>query len=249
MPVHDSVIRIFCLSFIIFLTLPVPCQSEGNAATCGEGYELVWSQSDGLRYEIFSSSCREKTWTAPAKITDNNANNLHPVIDVAPDGTKWFFWSAVRPNGISVEYATSKGNEWSEPESFPFEQSSAITPSVLIEKNGVVWLVWAGNNGGNDEIYYSRYMKKSWQKPKVLNAANDVPDIKPLIAYNEQGEIEVVWQGFRDGQYKFLSATYTLKGWTAEQETEEEDQVSLEKSGVKLPSFIPETVQYYLKIN
>lgn len=247
--VRDGAVRFFCLGFILFFSISVPCPSEGSMATSGDGYELVWSQSDGLRYEIYSSSYRETTWSAPEKITDNNANNLHPVIDVAPDGTKWLFWSSVRPDGISIESSIFRENEWSDPVKLLFEQSSAIAPSVLIEKSGVVWLVWAGNIGGNDEIYYSRYMKMSWQKPKVLNAANDVPDIKPLIAHNEQGEIEVVWQGFRDGRYKHLSATYTSTGWTAEQETEEEEQVSLEDSGVRLPSFIPKNASYFLKVN
>ncbi|MCI5224577.1 MAG: hypothetical protein D3924_18405 [Candidatus Electrothrix sp. AR4] len=240
----------FFILFIIFYAFP--CRGEGEK-TAGTRQELVCSQSDGLRHEIYSSSWHDDMWIPPVKITENNADNLHPVMDIGPDGTKWLFWSAVRPDGISVEYAFFQENAWSEPQKLPMEQHSAITPSVLIEADGTVWLVWAGNDGGNDDIYYTRYQAFSWRVPKVLHAANKVPDIKPEIAYNKKGEIEVSWLGFRDRAYKQLVTVYTdSAGWSTEQEkveTEEENnQRKKDLDRVELPSFLTGSSQCFLKI-
>ncbi|MCW5198315.1 hypothetical protein VU07_00385 [Desulfobulbus sp. F4] len=215
-----------------------PCQAAQQ--------ELVWSQSDGLREEIYASSYKNETWSEPVKITDDNANNLHPALAVAPDGRKWTFWSAVNPDGISIEYAVS-GNDgrWSEPVKMEMDDlSSAIAPSVLIDKSGTVWVVWAGNNGAQDEIYWSRCANGVWQKPQMINAANQVPDIRPEFLLNEQGQIEVSWEGFRDGKYAHLASVYTEGRWSSEQKIEKKQEEP--ESEPELPAFVPKGSQYVL---
>jgi hypothetical protein len=217
------------------------------AAPCwGAEQEIVWSQSDGLRYEIYHSATTEGTWEQPEKLTDNNANNRHPAFAIAPDGTRWIFWSAIRPDGISIQYLVGNGGEWSEPISLDMEDlRSSIAPSVLIDKKGVVWMVWAGNNGTNqDEIYWNRYTGSGWQKPQMINTANQVPDIRPEIRYNKQGQLEVQWQGFREGKYRDLVSVWTGTAWSPEQEFEKEKK-DKEEAPV-LPDFVPQGSQYVL---
>lgn len=220
--------------------LAVPCQGAENTVQ----KDIVWSQSDGLRQEIYASAYQAGAWTEPVKITEDNANNLHPALAVAPDGSRWAFWSAVNPDGISIAYAIGKDGKWSEPSKLELEDlSSAITPSVLIDKSGTVWLVWAGNDGGQDEIYCSRYNESSsWQKPELVNKANTVPDIKPKIGLNEQGVIEVRWEGVRNGKYVLLLSSYTGGHWSPEQQVEQQKQA--EETKPELPAFIPENSQY-----
>jgi len=239
---------VVALMFVILLALP--CHGRESKQK-----ELAWSQSDGLRHEIYHSSYKDGYWEKFVQITDNNANNLHPVLNVAPDGKKWLFWSAVRPDGISIEYAVAQADTWSEPLKMKLDHRSAITPSILIEDNGTVCLVWAGNNGGRDEIYYSRSAGSSWLDAKIINIINDVPDIKPEVFRNTQGEIEVIWHGFRDGTYKLLTSTYSADSWSPEQEVEEQEEQEekseeelLKESGTELPNFMPKDSQYFLKV-
>jgi hypothetical protein len=232
---RNSILRMAMLSVLC----AAPCQAAQQ--------ELVWSQSDGLRREIYHSTCKDGTWEDPVKITDDDANNLHPAFVITPDSRRWIFWSAVNADGISISYAVGKDGKWSEPVKMEMEDlSSAIAPSALADKKGAVWLVWAGNDGeGQDEIYWSRYEGTAWQKPKMINAANQVPDIKPEIALNKQGQIEVRWQGFRDGNYKKLLSAYTAGTWSPEQEVKEEENKVDEVKPV-LPEFLPEGSQYVL---
>ncbi len=234
----------FVQFLVLTCSLALPGLSNGKTATAVQ-QDLVWSKSDGLRHEIFSSTQKDGAWTDSVKITDNNANNLHPVIEIGDDGSKWLFWSAVRPSGISIEYAIFKNNKWSAPQILPLEQNSSIAPSVLADNNGGVCLVWAGNDGGNDDIYFSWLQEKKWTDPKIIHAANEVPDIKPEIAYNEEGKIEVSWIGFRSNAYKKLVSVYSDNtGWSAEQEKIELE----EEQETELHSFLPADSQFFLKI-
>jgi len=220
------------------LLAAIPCHAAEQ--------EIVWSQNDGLRYEIYHSATEEGEWELPEKLTDNNANNMHPAFVIAPDSSRWVFWSAVRPDGISIQYLVGKGGEWSEPMTMNMEGlSSAIAPSVLIDSHGTIWMVWAGNDGSNqDEIYWSRYKGSAWQKPQMVNAANQVPDIRPEISRNKQGKLEVRWQGFRGNTYKDLVSVWDGTAWSAEQEFQKEKEP--EKEAPVLPKFVPQGSQYVL---
>ena len=208
--------------------------------------EIVWSQTDGLRYELYHSATAAGEWEQPEKLTDNNANNLHPAFVIAPDGTRWIFWSAVQPDGISIQYLVGKEGDWSEPITMEMEGiNSAIAPSVLLDQKGTIWMVWAGNDGSSqDEIYWSRHKGSTWQKPQLLNTANQVPDIRPEISRNEIGKLEVRWQGFRDGTYKDLISIWDGAAWSAEQTFEKEKEP--EKQAPVLPEFVPQGSQYVL---
>ncbi|MCI5144584.1 MAG: hypothetical protein D3923_03440 [Candidatus Electrothrix sp. AR3] len=229
MLLFNNVFRMIAVIFLLFTVMAFPCQGEESKQK-PQRKELAWSQSDGLRHEIYYSSYKQGVWETPVMLTDNNANNLHPVLAVAPNGDRWIFWSAVRPDGISIEYVVQRNDTWSEPLKMELKHRWAITPSIAIDKNASLWLVWAGNDGGRDEIYYSHRTNSGWEDAKILNKIKNVPDIKPEIIINAQGEIKVQWLGFRDRSYKLLGATYTAaEGWSAEQEVPEQEQEELEK--------------------
>jgi hypothetical protein len=242
--------RSFQLMVVLFLCTAGPVQ-----ASAGRSKDLVWSQSDGLRHEIYYSSLAQgqETWEAPQKLTDNNANNLHPVLDRAPDGSRWVFWSAIRPDGISLEYTVGKEGAWANPMKMPLDHDSAISPSVRVDPQGRVWLVWAGNDGGQDEIYFSRWQEGVWEEAQILNSPNEVPDIKPELTWDAQGRPTVTWYGFREEGYTLLRSTYVDGVWSPEQELllEEEAQDAEEilwEHQMELPSFVAPESQYLLKV-
>ena len=129
MPHHSKILQAVLCS----LMLATPC--------LGAEQERVWSQHDGLRYEIYYSEYKEGEWEQPEKLTGNNANNLHPAFAIAPNGNRWVFWSVVRSDGdgISIQYLVARNGEWSKPQPVEMKEiSSAVTPSVLIDKQGTV---------------------------------------------------------------------------------------------------------------
>ena len=228
-------------TLLFALVVASPCQAAETVPL----KELVWSQSDGLRKEIYHSAQSAAGWSLPQQLTDSNANKLHPAFVITPDKSRWIFWSAVNPDGIGIKYLTGKEGTWTQPSKLETSQASAITPTALVGPDQTLWLVWAGNDGGQDDIYWSRYINAAWQPPRQVNSANQTPDVKPELLLNKQGQLEVRWQGFRNGKYTKLVAVYTDQAWSAEQELVLEEEEELEEPD-ELPDFLPADSQYVL---
>jgi len=76
----------------------------------GLNADLVWSQSDGLREEIFLANYKDGIWSKSVAITDDNADNLHPAVDQTSNGTRWIAWTAIEDGSYSI-VARSLQNE------------------------------------------------------------------------------------------------------------------------------------------
>lgn len=213
--------------------------------------ELIWSESDGLRQEIFTSSFRAGTWSEPVKITDDNAGNMHPTIDVGVDGRKWVAWTAIEETGYEIRYNIYEQGEWQEHKKLPSDLASNIKPSIIIDVDNIPWIVWSGNNGGLDDIYFSRFIDGEWTEEQSVNPENTVPDILPFLDLDEENNPVVTWDSYKNGDYIPLQSLWNGSEWsypvelTLENGSKEgtEDLSQL----ITLPEFITDTSQVFLR--
>ncbi len=214
--------------------------------------DVVWAKSDGLRYELFSSSLKNGNWSQPEQVTNDNADNLHPCIDMGPDGRKWLAWTAMEQGSYEIRYAVFKNGQWSDPKKLPSDLKSNISPSLVVDDGNVTWMVWAGNDGvHNDDIYFSRFIHGKWQKPARVNQANNVPDILPRIELMAPHGYQVIWQGFRKNGYVKLVSRWTGHGWGPEHIYRNDASATKAKNRnrqeIKPPKFVPQTRQMFLR--
>jgi len=248
-----SVCRIHGLVVVLCLALfGLPSAGQGADVEA----EVVWAASDGLRYELFDAVRKAGKWSGPVKITDDNADNLHPCIDAGPDGRKWLVWTAVEQGGYEIRYAYTRDGEWTEPKTLPSPLPSNIAPGLIVDEHGVPWVVWAGNDGRhNDDIYFSRFVHGKWRQPALVNRPNDVPDILPMIEKNETGNVQVTWQGYRDGQYVQLVSTWNGRTWGPEKVLADHQGVEKRVTAkmktaerkIELPEFVPDNRQVFVR--
>jgi hypothetical protein len=241
---------------VIFLVASV---LVGGATICNAAadqtdtkMDIIWAESDGLRYEIFTSSYRAGTWGEPVMITDDNAANLHPSIDVGDDGKKWAVWSAIDGLEFEIRYSVFENEEWQEAKTILTGLSSNIKPSIIIDSNSIPWVVWSGNNGDTDDIYYSRYVDGEWTEEKRIHDINSVPDILPFLDTDAEGNPVVTWDRFIDGSYKKRQSTWDGETWSSpsaiavEEETLEDPEDS--QNSVPLPEFVSDTRHVFLRV-
>lgn len=214
--------------------------------------ELVWSESDGLRHEIYASNYHAGQWSEPYQITDDNADNLHPAVDTDADGRKWVVWTAIEETGYEIKYTIFEHGEWREPKVLPSSLRSNIKPSVALDDKNIPWVVWTGNDGGNDEIYFSRFIDGKWEKEGRVHKKNEVPDILPVINLDTSGELTVSWEGYRNGAYRHLQSTWTGKVWRVPVEPAEENEFSAQadkqEKTLPLPEYVKDQRQAFLRI-
>lgn len=244
--------RFFIVGVLFALGTPGLCAAENNSAHNVQA-DVVWASSDGLREELYFATQREGKWSEPVKITDDNADNLHPCLDRGSDGKNWLVWTAIEQGGYEVRYAVEADGKWSDPQTLPTGLPSNIAPTVIVDVSDIPWVVWSGNNGiTNDEIYYTRYIDGKWQKPQLVNVVNDVPDVLPVISVNQKGKYLVNWDGYRDGMYRKLQAVWNGNGWGPEKRVEPVSenmtiqQIATEKQE-DLPAFIEDTRQAFMR--
>ncbi len=223
-----SVIQIIITIFFIFLiTYQGYCRplvsDVKNSITKAD---LVWAQSDGLRSEIFLSSLKDKKWSAPLQLTDDNADNLHPAIDTAADGTKWIAWTAVEDGSYSIRAMSIMGQQKEEPQVVSADLAGSIYPMIIIDNNNIPLIVWSGNDGSNDDIFYSRFLQSKWQKPQRLHPTNTVPDIQPVVLLNSDGEVFAQWKRYINGSYYPLQSKWTGTQWSSPVLVNNPDKIS-----------------------
>lgn len=218
--------------------------------------DLVWvadgQQGDG---GVYFAARHGGNWSEPLRVSNDNARNLHPCIYSSAGGKKWLVWTAIEQGTFNIHYAVGHADEtWSIPEILLTGLSSNFAPTVIVDDNEVPWVVWSGNNGiFNDEIYFSRFIDGKWEDAQLVNDANNVPDIKPVIAINEQRKIQVTWDGYRDGNYLQLRAVWSANGQEWEK-VDDSDTVSTAENkayvsdqGSGLPDFVKDSHQFFLR--
>lgn len=215
--------------------------------------ELVWAENDGLRYEVYASSFNNKRWSEAVKVTDDNADNLHPCVDTGSDGDgrKWLVWTAIDQDGPTIKHAVFDKGQWSEPETIPSQLSSNIAPAVMVDTSNIPWVVWAGNDGDDDDIYFTRFIREKWEDVRQINESNDVPDVSPLIELSETKQPQVTWEGYHNGKYRLVRSTWDGKRWGQQVELEEEhlqdEEEQPEKDIPLLPDFVQDREQVFLR--
>jgi hypothetical protein len=164
--------------------------------------DAVWSESDGIRNEIFYSERKDGAWSEPVMISDDYYDNMYPVIDRDSSGRRWVFWSGYDDGHMDLRYTSGLEAQWQEVASLESPMQNNTAPSVLIDDEDVIWLVWAANDGALDDIFYAVHRQNRWTEPAPVNAPNQVPDILPVLEKKSADEIMVSWRTLIGGSYE-----------------------------------------------
>jgi hypothetical protein len=95
--------------------------------------------------------------------------------------------------------------------------TNRIAPDLATDSNGIAYCVWGDRRAGNWDVYFTKSTDfgVSWDTPdkKVNTGSGD--QSYPSIAVDNQGNIYVVWEDFRNGNYDiyFSSSSDGGKTW------------------------------------
>jgi hypothetical protein len=243
-----------CASCFLFVLVAVGVGREQPAPVVSR--DMVWSAFDGLRHEIyFSTQKKGGEWSPPLQLTDSNADNLLPCIVTMPDGKKYVVWAAMENTRLQIMYALFDGATWTEAQVVPDLPETATMPFVAANDAGELWLVFVGNDSTrHDDIYSTHLSQGGWSKPEQVNASNDVPDINPFIEIDQDGGIQVTWEGFRNTGYVLLFSRWQGDRWSMEQPIPTEDQERLQHNRKQvqeeeLPDFVEDRSMLFIRTN
>ncbi len=258
MQIYRALQYVACWSVLALLVVCAPAcaKTPAQGAAMVANRDMVWSAYDGLRREIFFSTQQTGgRWAEPVQLTNDNADNILPCIITTPDGKKYVVWTAMEQADLAVRYAVFDGTAWSEAKAVPGLPEMATMPFVAVDDTGILWLVFVGNDGsGHDDIYCIRLHNGSWEKAFRVNADNNVPDVNPFIEIDQDGAIQVTWEGFRNNGYVLLTSRWLGDRWAEEQPLAQEDQKKLQQNRKmleeeQLPDFVEDRSMLFIRTN
>lgn len=178
----------------------------------------VWQQSDGSRFNIWSSRYLAGVgWGAATLIENNDAGYAGPP-HIAADASGnalavWHQSDGIRLNIWAARYDVSSG--WGTPELIETTDPGARSPRVAMSANGdalVVWEQWDGMSAFN--IVANRYTAGvGWGAPSVINT--EVGDaLNARLATGANGTTIVVWEQFAGVQPSIWARQHhPTSGW------------------------------------
>jgi hypothetical protein len=169
----------------------VAIDASGNALA-------VWMQSDGTRYNIWSSRYSAGTgWGTAALIESDNAGlATSPQIAVNGSGTALAVW--VQSDGTQRHVVANRftpGTGWGTPALIETDNAgSASDPQIAIDANGNAIAVWSKNGLPHANLMANRYTAGSgWGTAALIETDNAGNATHPRIVLDANGNALAVW--------------------------------------------------------
>jgi hypothetical protein len=192
----------------------VAVDPNGNAT-------VVWEQSDGTLYNIWSNRyTSSEGWGAAVLIETNMSSASEPQVAVDPNGNVTAVWSQDDGGGLFSIWSNryTPGEGWGTAVVVETSMSNASEPQVAVDPNGNVTAVWSQNDSGElFSIWSNRYTPGEGWGTAVLIETNDAGGAsEPQVAVDPNGNATVVWSQ-NDGPFydpSIWSNRYTPgEGW------------------------------------
>jgi hypothetical protein len=176
-------------------TVHVAMDPNGNAVA-------VWSQSDGVRTNIWANRYAPAAGWGTAELieTDNADRASSPQVELDPAGNAIAVWNqrdGIRTNIWSNRYTPTGG--WGTAQLIETDDAGeAGGAKVAIDANGNALAVWGQNDGVRWHIWSSRYTPAGgWTTAELIQTDGAVAFAFD-VAMNPNGNAVAVWYAYQD---------------------------------------------------
>ena len=183
----------------LFNTTFVLADTKNNAVL--QELMLIFTADYGQGEQVYSSNFANDSWTVPLQLSDSLIHAFHPVVAVGDDNYKWAVWTQVDENGKYLYYSVFNGVAWSKGKRISTQTTENSSPALMVNGKQNLLLAWVGVDDKYSDVYLSHWQGSTWTKPVMINAVNNVPDIKPYFSRNMNNRIVLSWLTFIDGKY------------------------------------------------
>lgn len=194
---------------------------DGNAVA-------VWSQSDGLRFNVWANFYNGTTgvWgTAQLLEVDNAGDAVNPDIAVDASGNAivvWCQFDGVRFN-IWANHFNSATRTWGSAQLVESENLGTVelSPQVAADSDGGAFAVWAQSDGVRFNIWANRFNVSSgtWGNARLIEVDNTGDARDPQLAGDRNGNVMTSWVQFDGMRFNVWASRYTkvVDAWDAPQ--------------------------------
>ncbi len=189
----------------------VSVSSHGNAI-------VVWRQSDGVRFNIWSRQYVPGVgWTAAALVETQEGDASEPQVVLGEDGKALALWLQVRGAQTDVLASTLAARDaaWAPSEPIEFEsQGNAESPRLALDAGGNALAVWRQTEGSVHHVWANRYVPGTgWGSSQRLDGLTG-DAARPSLSLHPGGEGLVLWSSTEGAKVSIGANRYVPgTGW------------------------------------
>ncbi|NNC98936.1 MAG: hypothetical protein HKN85_02015 [Gammaproteobacteria bacterium] len=208
--------------------------------------ELYWIEP-GAEHRIMSSEWNGDLWSAPRMVysSENSLTSLAMVTDL--DGAKLMVWSErfkARVVLMKMQRAPN-ATRWANAALFSDLGNENMGTSMVVDRLNRIWLFWSADLGELADVYLVRRSKQGWSEPERVHGSNQVPDIRPQVELDQDGNVLVNWQSYSMVAGRYLTSNRVFKLENPLQngyKSGTREQVEMSIGNIALPEFLPNNV-------
>lgn len=160
--------------------------------------DLVYDSTEGELSKIMLQTFSGGQWGEPNAVFESSTIlGFNPVVASDIKGNRLVVWSVNVRGRTRIKYRVKRADDtWEDEAAYLIKDfGENTTPAVLSNLENDIWLAWASDRAGRDDIFLAHWSNGVWSTPKMVNEANDVPDIIPTLV-REDGNIILSWRSF-----------------------------------------------------
>ncbi|MBI5451720.1 MAG: Ig-like domain-containing protein [Gammaproteobacteria bacterium] len=194
-------------------------------AADGAGHVLVlWAESDGSQYSVLANYYNGSAWGSTADVDQfADGDAAEPAVVFTGTGTATAVWQQqYASDGTNPRQTLHAGHleagSWSTVE--VLEQADAgnvLGAVVTADGNGAVTAIWQQHDGLHWNLLACRRSAGQWGDVYQIENDDSGDALRPRLAHDSQGNIEVVWQQHDGLRWNIWSSSYSMTGdaWQA----------------------------------
>ncbi|MFN0059118.1 MAG: hypothetical protein ACKVX7_11720 [Planctomycetota bacterium] len=193
-----------------------------------ENVVVVWRQSDGVRFDLWSARYRLGIgWTTAERIDSEDLGDVDST-QLVGDGAGNLFavWrqdDGLRYNQWSNRYTNGAG--WGVPIRIELENLGDVgTATVHADMSGNVYAVWPQHDGARDNLTYNRYVfGVGWGPPTRVENMDDGSASDPRVADALNDSVVVVWRQSDGAQVDLYASRFSGGAFAVPELVDSED--------------------------
>ena len=171
----------------------------------------------GQTLEFLDGTASAQRIPTTTDITAGETDDDYPALTKDADGTVWISWISYKDERDAVWLARRDGAGWSQPmQVSPDGYADNFRTAVAADAAGGLVVIWSGKSPAGSWGIFSRRLSDG-QLSGVASLASEAPNLYLQAVADSQGNVHVVWQGFRDRVAQILYARWDGSSWSPEE--------------------------------
>lgn len=162
---------------------------------------------------MLTSALAEDAKIKPYLLTPKTTYDTQPTICESADGTVWTGYVGYHhPEGDAVMVVSKKNGKWSAPEQVNKARTQIVRPT-LAKLGSSVCVLWTESGDQLARIMFSERTDGKWSDPIAISSPQYAAQNQE-VAVDANGNLAVVWQVFREGQYDIVMKSLSDGKWS-----------------------------------